>query len=372
MRIEAIELRRVDIPLVTPFRTSFGTQDTRDCVLVRVVTDVGEGWGECVTMPWPLYSAESSDVVIPIVAAHMAPRLLGVDGIGPRDVARLLAPIRGHRMAKAGLEAAVLDAWLRAAGQSFASFLGVTATRVPCGVSVGIHDSTEALVETVGGYLDEGYVRIKLKIEPGNDVEAVAAVRRAFGEDVPLQVDANAAYEPGDIPLLRQLDAFGLLLIEQPFDEERLLANVDLRAAIDTPVCLDESAISAQVVTDAIRLGAVDIVNIKAGRVGGYLEAARIHDLCVAHGVPVWCGGMVETGIGRAANAVLAGMAGFSLPGDNSGFDRFYATDIVADPLRMVDGHLRVPTTPGMGFEVDPEAIEAVTVERVLLEAPSG
>ena len=372
MRIEAIELRRVDIPLVTPFRTSFGTQDSRDCVLVRVVTDAGEGWGECVTMPWPLYSAESTDAVIPLVRTHLAPRLLGVEGVGPRDVARLLAPIRGHRMAKAALESAVLDAWLRATGQSFATFLGVAVDRVPCGVSVGIHDRTDALVRTVGGYLDEGYVRIKLKIEPGNDLAPVAAVRGAFGDDVLLQVDANAAYEPGDIPLLRRLDAHDLLLIEQPFDEERLLANVDLRAAIATPVCLDESAVSAQVVADAIRLGAVDIVNIKAGRVGGYLEAARIHDLCVAHGVPVWCGGMVETGIGRAANAVLAGMHGFSLPGDNSGFDRFYATDIVADPLRMVDGHLPVPTTPGMGFEVDLDAVEAVTVERARLEAPSG
>lgn len=367
MKLDVIELRRIEIPLVRPFRTSFGTQTSRDLVLVRVLVGDVEGWGECVTMPWPLYSAETTDLILPLVEAHLAPRLFGGGELGPRDVARLLAPVHGHRMAKAGLEMAVLDSHLRSTGESFAAWLGVTATRIPCGVSVGISESIPSLLDEVGDYVDQGYLRIKLKIEPGWDIEPVRAVRGAFGADLPLQVDANAAYHPGDIPLLRRLDDFGLLLIEQPFAEERLLAHADLRAAIDTPVCLDESAVSAQVVADAIRLGAVDIVNIKPGRVGGYVEAVTIHDLCVAHGVPVWCGGMVETGIGRAANAALAGLGGFTLVGDNSGFDRFYATDIVTEPRRMVDGHLEVPAGPGLGFTVDRKAVEAVTTDLLQL-----
>ncbi len=367
MTLDALELRRVQIPLLGPFRTSFGTQTTRDCVLVRAITDEGEGWGECVTMPWPLYSSESTDLVLPLIEAHLAPRLFDADDLGPRTVGPALRAVQGHRMAKGALEAAILDAHLRATGQSFASWLGVTRDRVPCGVSVGIFEGVPALLDAVEGYLADGYLRIKLKIEPGWDIEPVRAVRKAFGDDVPLQVDANAAYLPGDTPLLRQLDDFDLLLIEQPFPEERLLANADLRQAIATPVCLDESALSAQVVADAITMGAVDVVNIKPGRVGGYLESVRIHDLCVAHGLPVWCGGMVETGVGRAANVPLAAMDGFTLAGDNSGFDRFYATDIVTEPMRMVDGHLTVPRSPGMGFDVDLAAVEAVTVETRLL-----
>ncbi|MGI9017263.1 MAG: o-succinylbenzoate synthase [Euzebya sp.] len=367
MKLQALHLHRVNIPLVSPFRTSFGTQTSRDTVLVKAVTDEGEGWGEIVTMPWPLYSSESTDLVIPLITAHLAPRLFAHGDLGPHDVSRVLAPVQGHRMSKAGVEAALLDAHLRVIGQSFAAFLGASRTTIPCGVSVGIHDTIPALLDQVEGYLEQGYQRIKLKIEPGWDLEPVKAVREAFGEQVPLQVDANSAYRAGDVGLLRRLDEFDLLLIEQPFPEEMILAHADLARQITTPVCLDESAVSAQVVADAIRLRAVDIVNIKPGRVGGYLHAREIHDLCVAHGVPVWCGGMVETGIGRAANAALAAMDGFTLVGDNSGFDRFYATDIVTDPRRMIQGHLEVPTQPGMGFEVDAEAVEAVCVQQVTL-----
>lgn len=368
-RLRQLELRRVHMPLVAPFTTSFGTQTVRDLALVRVETDEGEGWGECVTMQWPLYSSESTDLVLDVIERHLAPRLFAAERLRPHDVAQVLRPVVGHRMAKAALEAAVLDARLRATGRSFADFLGVARTRIPCGVSVGIAPTIDELLATVDDFLQQGYLRIKLKIRPGWDVEPVRAVRATFGDGVPLQVDANAAYEPGDTPHLKRLDAFDLLLIEQPFGEERLLANADLRRAIATPVCLDESIVSAQVAADAIRLGAVDIVNIKAGRVGGYLEGVAVHDLCAAHGVPVWCGGMVESGVGRAANAALAALDGFTLTGDNSAADRFYATDIVTQPLRMTDGHLTVPTSPGMGFEIDIAALDAVTVERRLLAA---
>ncbi|MEO6087396.1 MAG: o-succinylbenzoate synthase, partial [Umezawaea sp.] len=269
-------------------------------------------------------------------------------------------PFRGHRMAKAALEMAVLDAELRAEGRPLARELGATRDRVPCGVSVGITDSIGELLDTVGGYLDAGYVRIKLKIAPGWDVEPVRAVRERFGDDVLLQVDANTAYTVADARHLARLDPFGLLLIEQPLDEEDLLGHVELAKVLSTPICLDESITSARAAAAAIAMGACSIVNIKPGRVGGYLEARRIHDVCVANGVPVWCGGMLETGLGRAANVALAALPGCTLPGDTSASDRFYRTDITT-PFVLDDGHLAVPTGPGLGVEPLDGVLEEVT-----------
>jgi O-succinylbenzoate synthase len=264
-------------------------------------------------------------------------------------------------MAKAALETAVLDAELRGSGRSFARELGAVHERVPCGVSVGIMGSVGELLDTVGGYLDQGYLRIKLKIEPGWDVEPVRAVRERFGDDVLLQVDANTAYTLGDAPQLARLDPYGLLLIEQPLDEEDVLGHAALAELIGTPICLDESIVSARAAAAAIRLGACRIVNVKPGRVGGYLEARRIHDVCLANGVPVWAGGMLETGLGRAANVALAALPGFTLPGDTSASDRYYRTDITA-PFVLRDGHLPVPSGPGLGVEPIPELLDAVTV----------
>jgi O-succinylbenzoate synthase len=228
-------------------------------------------------------------------------------------------------------------------------------------VSVGIMDSIGELLDAVGGYLAQGYLRIKLKIQPGWDVTPVRAVRERFGDDVLLQVDANTAYTLGDAPRLARLDPFDLLLIEQPLDEEDVLGHADLAKLISTPVCLDESITSARAAADAIRLGACRIINIKPGRVGGYLEARRIHDVCVASGVPVWAGGMLETGLGRAANVALAALPGFTLPGDTSASDRYYRTDITA-PFVLDDGHLPVPTSPGIGVEPIPALLADATV----------
>jgi O-succinylbenzoate synthase len=225
---------------------------------------------------------------------------------------------------------------------------------------VGIHDSVPALLDAVAGYLAEGYVRIKLKIEPGWDVEPVRAVRERFGDDVLLQVDANTAYTLGDARHLARLDPFGLLLIEQPLEEEDVLGHAELARRITTPVCLDESIVSAQTAAAAITLGACSIINIKPGRVGGYLEARRIHDLAVAHGVAVWCGGMLETGLGRAANAALAALPGFTLPGDISGSGRFYETDIT-EPFVLDDGHIAVPSAPGLGVTPLPDLLDEFT-----------
>jgi len=368
--IGAFELRRIAMPLVSPFRTSFGSQNARDILLVRVeITDddgnVTEGWGECVALSDPSYSPEYVDGAQHVIEHHLIPRLRAAEHMDAAGVSPAMSKLHGHPMAKAALEMAVLDAQLRANNTSFASFLGATRTLIPSGVSVGIHDTVDELLSTVQGYVDDGYVRIKLKIEPGSDIEHVAAVRALLGPDTPLQVDANTAYRRTDGQHLAQLDAFDLLLIEQPLPEEDIIGHALLAAEVETPICLDESLVSASGTADAIELGACEIANIKPGRVGGYLEAVRIHDLCVAKGIPVWCGGMLETGIGRAANAALAALPGFTLPGDISASTRFYAQDIVSDPITIADGHVTVPTTAGLGFEIDTAFLDSVTTSTV-------
>ncbi|MFC0625734.1 o-succinylbenzoate synthase [Kribbella deserti] len=361
MKLTGVELRTIQLPLVSPFRTSFGTQTVREALLLRAVTPEAEGWGECVAMSDPLYSSEYVAGCADVLRRFLIPALAQVDRLSAQAVAPALAPFKQHRMAKAALEMAVLDAELRAKGVSFGQELGAAVDRVPCGVSVGIMDSIPALLDAVAGYLDEGYLRIKLKIEPGWDFEPVRAVREQFGDAVLLQVDANTAYRRSDARHLARLDPFDLLLIEQPLDEEDLLGHAQLAKVISTPVCLDESIVSARAAADAIAMGACSIVNIKPGRVGGYLEARRIHDLCVAHDIPVWCGGMLETGLGRAANVALAALPGFTLPGDTSASSRYYAMD-VTEPFQLDDGHLVVPTGPGLGVEPLPDALDAVTV----------
>lgn len=369
----AVELRRIGLPLVAPFRTSFGSQTERDILLVRVELtaengDVAEGWGECVALSEPSYSAEYVDGAQHVITTHLLPRLRSAGRIDAAAVAPALAKMHGHPMAKAALEMAVLDAQLRANSMSFATFLGATNTTIPSGVSVGIHDTVDELLATVQGYVDDGYVRIKLKIEPGSDIEHVAAVRELIGPDTPLQVDANTAYTRTDGDHLRQLDQFDMLLIEQPLAEEDILGHALLADQVETPICLDESLVSAAGTADAIELGACEIANIKPGRVGGYLEAVRIHDLCVNKGVPVWCGGMLETGIGRAANAALAALPGFTLPGDISASTRFYNQDIVTNPVTIEDGHVTVPTMDGLGFELDRAFLDSVTTSTMIVD----
>lgn len=376
--IERVELVRITMPLVRPFRTSFGSQTDRDILLVRVDlsdasgshshSDTVEGWGECVALSEPSYSPEYVDGAQHVMIHHLLPRLFAGGPIDAADVAPTLAKLHGHPMAKAALEMAILDAQLRATDQSFAAFLGAERTTIPSGVSVGIHDSTDELLAAVQGYVDDGYVRIKLKIEPGCDIDEVAAVRDLIGPDTPFQVDANTAYRRTDGAHLRRLDEFDLLLIEQPLPEDDIVGHARLAAEVDTPICLDESLVSAAGTADAIELGACEIANIKPGRVGGYLEAVRIHDLCVSKGIPVWCGGMLETGIGRAANAALAALPGFTLPGDISASARFYARDIVTDPITITDGHVTVPTTAGLGFDLDRAFLDEVTTSRLVID----
>ncbi|MDR1852016.1 MAG: o-succinylbenzoate synthase [Propionibacteriaceae bacterium] len=358
MKLSGFELRRVQMPLVTPFRTSFGIQTHRDIPLIRAVGEDVEGWGECVALVDPVYSSEYADGVIDVMTKFFIPALAA--GIPDAvSVSHTLSPFKGHRMAKAALEMAVLDAELRLAARSFARELGSIHDKVPCGVSVGIMDSIPQLLDFVARYIDEGYRRIKIKIEPGWDISPVAAIRERW-PSIPLQVDANTAYTLADARHLAKLDDFDLLLIEQPLDEEDVLGHAELARQLHTPICLDESIVSAASAAAAIKLGATSVINIKPGRVGGYLEARRIHDVAQANGIPVWCGGMVESGLARAANIALASLPGFTLPGDVSASSRFYVQDITG-PWVMEDGYLTVPTGPGLGVEPIPEILEDLT-----------
>jgi O-succinylbenzoate synthase len=360
MHLQAVELRRIALPLIRPFRTSFGVQTCRDVLLVHVMSDESEGWGECVALADPIYSSEYVEGAHAILRNYLIPRLLAAPEVTARRVAPLLGDVLGHRMAKAAIETAVLDAELRAHGRSFASYIGAVRTEVECGVSVGIAASIDQLLEEVAGYVKQGYRRIKLKIEPGWDVEPVRAVRESFGRDLRLQVDANTAYDAATSVQLEALDEFGLLLIEQPFAEDDLHQHTILARRIQTSVCLDESVTSARAAADAIRQGACSVINVKAGRMGGYLESVRVHDVCEALGVPVWCGGMLETGVGRAANVALAALPNFRYPGDTSASDRYYEEDIT-EPFVLRDGMLPVPTGPGMGMQPKPNVIQALT-----------
>jgi O-succinylbenzoate synthase len=350
MKLAEVELRRVRMPLVTPFRTSFGTQSSRDVLLVKVVTPDGEGWGECVALEEPVYSSEYVEGAHHVLRTHLLPRLLDAPDV---------------TAAKAAVEAAVLDAELRACGISLARHLGGVRDAVDSGVSIGIMASAGALLDAIEGYLAAGYRRVKLKIEPGWDVDLVTQVRRQFA-DIPLWVDANAAYSLADADHLARLDELGLQLIEQPLPEDDLAGHAELARRITTPICLDESITSADSAAEAVGRGACGIVNVKAGRVGGYLEALRIHDVCAAQSVPVWCGGMLETGIGRAANVALATLPNFTLPGDISASDRYYATDLT-EPFVLHDGRLHVPDGPGIGVAPLPDVLSQLTtsVERI-------
>ena len=364
MKIESFELTRIQLPLVTPFRTSFGVQTVRDVLLVFArTTDGVTGYGECVALADPVYSEEYVDGAEQVIARYLAPAVLAGGDVTAADVARLTSGFVGNRMAKAAVEMAVLDAELRTAGMSLTSYLGGVRSTVEVGVSVGITATVAELVDVVRGHVEEGYRRVKLKFQPGFDLVPVAAVREAFGPDLLLQVDANTAYRADGLALLTQLDAFDLLLVEQPFDHDDIELHARLAERMRTPVCLDESLTSAKTTAAAIRAGACEIANIKPGRVGGYLEARRVHDVAQALDVPVWCGGMLETGVGRAANLALASLPGFTLPGDISGSARYYREDITP-PFVARDGRMAVPTGPGIGVEVDEKRVAGLTTRR--------
>ena len=359
MSIEMFRLHQLSIPLVRPFRTSFGTESVRGVLLVEAVSSDGtSGWGECVTMAWPGYSSEYTSAAVDVMVGHLIPALAAIKAeADPEAVRAALDPTRGHPMSKSALSTALLDLWLRERGESLATYLGAVRTEVDCGVSVGIPTALTVaeLLDEVATYIEAGYRRVKLKIQPGWDLEPVAAVRGEW-PSMPLQVDANAAYSRDHASHLANLDEFDLLLIEQPLPEEDWLGHRMISDACQTPICMDESILTVASAESALEFGCATIINIKPGRVGGYLTARDIHDVCQERGAPVWCGGMLETGIGRAANLALAALPNFTLPGDTSASSRYYALD-VTEPFVLADGRLSVPQGPGIGVDPIPEVL---------------
>ena len=362
MKIDRIELREVHLPLVHPFETSFGRETEQRVVIVAAYADGLVGYGESAAGIGPWYSYETVETCWHVQRDFLVPILLETTIDRPHEVAERFAPVRGHNMAKTGIEAAVWDLFAKADGVPLSRLLGGERDRIESGVSVGIQPSTDALLDRIGTFLDEGYRRIKIKIKPGWDVAVAAAVRQSF-PDARLMVDANSAYTLADAPTLRALDAHDLMMIEQPLGHDDLLDHAKLQERIETPVCLDESIVTPEHARAAIELGSCRIVNIKAGRVGGLTAAVRIHDLCREHGLPVWCGGLLETGIGRAHNLALSTLPGFSLPGDVSASARYYEEDLVDPPFTLdPDGTIPVPDGPGIGVSVDQDRLAACTV----------
>jgi O-succinylbenzoate synthase len=359
MKIERIDIHHVALPLVAPFETSFGREDTIEHLILSVHADGIVGWGECVADRAPWYSPETNGTATHILRDVLAPLLFKADITAPGDVVRCFQRVRGHPMARAALESAIWDWFGRAQERSLAQMLGVQRERVPVGVSIGIEPTVNAVVERVAAFVGEGYGRVKLKIKPGFDVTVVRAVRERW-PDLLLQVDANSAYTLSDSAVLRELDSFGLLLIEQPLHHEDIVDHARLQQQITTPICLDESIHSPDHARWALDIGACRVINIKVGRVGGITAAQHIHDLCAARSVPVWCGGMLETNVGRAVNLALAGLPNFTLPGDISASARYYQRDIaIPDFALNSDSTITIPHTAGIGVDIDYDYLAA-------------
>jgi o-succinylbenzoate synthase len=368
VRIERIELRLLHLPLVRYFETSFGRTTERQFILVTLDDSGAVGVGECVADANPYYSAETTRTAWHIISEFIAPLVLGRRFDHPAAIFSALAAIRGHHMAKAAVEMAAWDLFARQQGQPLASVLGGTRTSIESGVSIGIQDSLDELVERVRIERQAGYRRVKIQIKPGWDLEAVERVRDACG-DVPLMVDANAAYGLDDAEHLAGLDRFGLMMVEQPLDYDDLRDHATLQRRLSTPICLDESIHSVRAAEDALAIGACRIINIKPGRVGGHEPSIQLHDLAVRHGVPVWHGGMLESGIGRAHNIHLSTLPNFTLPGDVAASRRYYAPDVI-DPEIDVrpDGTIGVPTGPGIGVQIVADRVVSATRERLELQ----
>jgi O-succinylbenzoate synthase len=370
MSIERIELRLVQMPLIAPFETSFGVETVEEHIIVRVDGDGITGWGECVASEGPWYSYETNQTAWHVLRDFLIPLLFQTAIRAAHELPRVVARVRGHHMAKAGLEAALWDWFAKGQNKSLAQMFNaqqsaqrdaVLPERIAVGVSIGLQATTNALVERVRAYLAEGYTRIKIKIKPGHDVELVRAIRAEFPH-IRLQVDANSAYRLTDADIFRAMDDYDLLLIEQPLSNDDMFQHIQLQRALKTAICLDESIHSADDAEAALELGACRIINIKPGRVGGYTEAIKIHDVAAAHNAAVWCGGMLESGIGRAGNLAIAALPNFKLPGDLSASRRYFHQDLVEPEFQVdADGTMRVPTGPGIGVEVSQKNLDAVT-----------
>src|SRR6185436_18814003 len=367
MKLEQIELREIQMPLVSFFETSFGRTTQRRILLVRVFSDGVVGYGEATSPEGPFYNHESTGTAWHMLRDFVIPRVLQASLQGPAAAAAILKPIRGHGMAKAAVETALWDLHARQAGKPLHQLLGGSRRSIDCGVSIGIQDTVGELLKKIEKEVTAGYQRIKIKIKPGWDLDVVREVRRQFPA-ILLMCDANSAYTLRDIDLFKRMDEFKLLMIEQPLAWNDIIDHIELQKAIQTPICLDESILDAEDARKAIDSGACKIINIKLGRVAGHTEAKRVHDVCMTHSIPVWCGGMLEAGIGRAHNIAMSTLQNFCLPGDVSASRRYFQRDII-DPEVEVDpqGRIHVLDGLGIGFEPNMKRIEAVTVRTEML-----
>jgi len=369
MKIESITLHHISMPLVAPFETSFGRETDRQCVLITLQADGLTGYGECVATRDPGYNYETAGTAWHILKDFVAPLILGQKIPDARDFQRRVEGIRGHHLAKAGVEMALWDLLGKRDGKSLKEMIGGTRDKVDVGVSIGIQDSASALVRTVQSYLENGYRRVKIKIKPGREVDETSAVRRAY-PDLRLQVDANSAYTLETAGSLKQLDDLDLLLIEQPLFEDDIWDHRKLQAEFRTPICLDESILSPRHARYALEMEACKIINIKPARVAGLSQGIMIHDYCRARNVPVWCGGMLETGVGRASNLAMASLPGFTLPGDISASDRYYQRDITNERFVLnEDSTIDVPDGPGLGITIDRDALKQFMLSEIYLKA---
>jgi len=367
MKIEAIHMREVNMPLAHPFETSFGVTTGRRILLVEIVSEGVSAWGECVAGEHPYFSDEMVDTAWHITETELAPRLLGAEIVSGRDCPAIFEQVRGHRMAKAALENAVWELDATRQGIALSKLLGGTREKIPCGVSIGIQPTLAMLMEKIETEVSAGYQRIKLKCKPGWDEEIFTAARTRW-PNITMSCDANSAYKLDDADRIATWDRFNLLMIEQPMWYDDFYFHAALQKRIKTAVCLDECIRNRRDAQAALELGSGRIINIKVGRVGGFTEAIAIHDVAAKHGVPVWCGGMLETGIGRAHNIALSSLPNFSLPGDVSASKRYWSEDIIEPEVTVsASGEIVVPTMPGRGFEIVPERIEAFTVRKQML-----
>ncbi len=364
LKIDRIILREIRMPLVSFFETSFGRTTERRIILVEVLSDGASGWGEVTAGENPFFNEETTETAWHIIRDYVAPRVLGAALESPGDIFTRTRHIRGHNMARGGVETAAWVLEARMAGVPLWKHLGGTQTEVACGVSLGIQNTVEELLARIEKELAAGYQRIKVKIKPGWDVDVLAAIRKKF-PNIRLMADANSAYTLADADHLKRLDDFYLMMIEQPLQYYDMLDHARLQERLETPICLDECIRSAHLAEQAIRIGAARIINIKLGRVGGFAEARRVHDVCRQNSIPVWCGGMLESGVGRAANIALSTLPNFVLPGDVSASQRYWRRDVICPPVEVTPrGTIVATDKPGLGYELDMDYIQSLTVRR--------
>lgn len=364
MKLVEVTIHELVMRMKSPFTTSLGTMQDKRFFVIEAKDESGRvGWGEGVAFEEPSYTEETFKTSLHMLEDFLIPAIIGIPLHHPDEVYERFRAIRRNNMAKAAIEGAVWDLYAQSLNQPLATVLGGTQEKIEVGISIGLQPTDEQLIHTIQHYLDEGYKRIKVKIKPGKDIELIRTIRDAF-PDVPLMADANSSYTLDDIDLLKQLDEFNLMMIEQPLAHDDLVDHATLQKHIQTPICLDESITSLDDTRKAIQLGSCGIINIKIARVGGISEAKRIHDYCMEHGIPVWCGGMLEAGIGRAQNVALTSLTNFTIPGDTAASQRYWHEDIISPEVTVENGYITVPKTTGLGYEVNRALVEKYSVNK--------